>query len=175
MTISWRPWTLILALASASSFGQSSLDAGGRRTTSVGYTIVSSIGEIVGVSSNAAPVETVRSGFMSQLTEVASLLVTAQPAAVLEGGTGQLTGKATLDDNTVSLLSGMDIVWSNVSYPFVSVNVSGLLTAAIVYSNTAGAVRGSYLGASSNIVVQVLDNNSDNYGLYAADGIPVRL
>jgi len=103
---------------------------------------------------------------------VTQLFVLATPAAVNEGGALQLSGVATLDDDTVTVLAGSNIVWLTPVYPFASVTAEGQATAALVWSNTTGSVTGQYLGVAGVGSVRVLDSNPDNYGLYTGDQIP---
>ena len=64
-----------------------------------------SVGGIGGIST-AAP-DTARHGYIGQLTEVASLTATGTPASINQGATSQLAGTATLDDSTVTALTGV--------------------------------------------------------------------
>ena len=141
-------------------------DAGGVRAFSTSYTNDGSAGSVVGISMVASPGETAKNGYIGQLTELATLSVAAAPTTIPQATTSQLTGTATLDDGTTAALSGSDISWSSVSYPFASISPSGLLTAiANVYSNPAGTVTGSYLGSNSLASVTVT-------GPYASSAIP---
>jgi hypothetical protein len=143
----------------------STIDGGGLRTSSANYTMDGSVGGIAGISIVASPPESVKAGYIGQLTEVASMTATGTPSQVNEGATSQLSGSATLDDATVTRLTGSDIAWDFVTYPFQSVDSLGVLTAeANVYANPVGTVNGSYLGATGSASVQVL-------GPYANSGI----
>jgi hypothetical protein len=125
-----------------------------------------SIGGIDGISGGSS--DTNKNGYIGQLTEVVSLVVTAAPSSVSDTATAQLSGTATLDDNSVLALSGADVDWSspNIPYPILSINGSGLLSPASVYANTPGVVDGYYLGAtnSAGLLVFTLDT--------VGDGIP---
>jgi hypothetical protein len=153
--------TTLLVILTFTSFAQdivttSSIDGGGQHTTSANYAIDNSIGGIDGISSTL--VDTNKSGYIGQLTEVVSVVVTSEPDAVAVSGTAQLSGVATLNDNTVEVLGGSDIVWSspNEPSPVFSINSGGLLTAAgFVYASAPAAVDGYYLGASSNVSLSV--------------------
>jgi hypothetical protein len=149
----------------------SSVDSGGQRTTSANYTMDGSIGGIGGISSAVSPPETVKHGYIGQLSDVISVSVTGTPAQVNETSTSQLSGTATLDDATVTALAGSNINWSAPSFPISSINTNGLATASVVYANTNGTVSGSYLGTPGNGSLLVLDSNPDNYGSYAGDGL----
>jgi hypothetical protein len=139
------------------------VDGGGLRTTSANYTMDGSVGGIGGISSASA--DTAKAGYIGQLTEVVSLTATGTPASVNEGATSQLSGTATLDDTTVTTLTGSDIDWGIVTYPFQSVDGNGVLTAvANVYASPVGTVTGYYLGETGSASVEVL-------GSYASSGI----
>jgi hypothetical protein len=149
----------------ASVITTSTIDGGGRRTSSANYTMDGSVGGIGGISTVASPPETTEAGYIGQLTEVVSLTATGTPASVNEGATSQLSGTAILDDTTVTTLSGSDIDWGFVTYPFQSVSSGGLLTAAAnVYASPVGTLNGLYLGSTCSASVQVL-------GPYANSGI----
>jgi len=109
-----------------------------------------------GVSSTSA--DTNKNGYIGQLTEVVSVVVTSQPDAVAVSGTAQLSGVATLDDSTLVALSGADVNWSspNEPSPVSSINSNGLLTAGgFVYAVAPAVVNGYYLGATSNASLSV--------------------
>jgi len=115
-----------------------------------------SIGGIDGVSSTSA--DTNNNGYIGQLTEVVSVVVTSEPDAVAMAGTAQLSGLAALNDNTVEALSGSEVVWSspNEPFPVFSISGGGLLTAAgFVYAVAPAVVDGYYLGATSNVSLSV--------------------
>lgn len=133
-----------------------STDAGGMRVTSTAYTNDGSAGSVAGISTVASPSETDKSGYIAQLTELVSLGVNAAPSSINQGATSQLSGTATLDDATTSSLAGSAITWNSIGYPFQTLSNAGLLTAvANVYSNPAGSVSGTYLGATGFATVTV--------------------
>jgi hypothetical protein len=143
---------------------ESTLDGGGLHTTSANYAFDNSIGGIGGIADASA--DTNKSGYIGQLTEVVSVTVTSQPSSINEGGTSQLSGTATMDDNSLTALAGSDVLWGAVEYPIQSVSNAGLLTAsANVYSEPVGTVNGYYLGSTNDATVQVL-------GPYASSEIP---
>ena len=94
---------LVLVLCSTVAFAAnvsitSTIDGGGLRATSANYTMDNSVGGIGGISS-AAP-DTARNGYIGQLYEVASMVITAAPSSVSELSNAQLSASATLDDTT---------------------------------------------------------------------------
>lgn len=169
----WVLWLIALSLSSttfaSSVVTTSTIDGGGRRTASANYTMDGSVGGIGGISSASA--DTAKDGYIGQLTEVVSVTVTSTPNIVNENGTSQLSGKATMDDSTVSALAGSDVAWNGPVYPLASIDGSGLATAAAVYATTNGTFTGFYLGGSGSGILAVIDSNPDNFGSYAGDGL----
>jgi hypothetical protein len=157
---------LCSAAFAASVVTTSTIDGGGLRTSSANYTMDNSIGGIGGISSASA--DTAKNGYIGQLTEVVSVVVTSQPDAVAVSGTAQLSGTATLDDSTVLSLSGSDVAWSspNEPYPVASISGSGVLSPADVYALSSATVNGYYLGATNNTILEVFAPDS------IGDGIP---
>jgi len=161
---------VLVALCSA-AFAQdvvttSSIDGGGQHTTSAKYTMDGSVGGIGGISSASA--DTAKNGYIGQLTEVVSMMVTAEPYSVGVGSTTLLSGTATLDDSTVASLSGSDVAWTspNEPYPVASISGSGVLSPANVYALSTPTVDGYYLGATNNTILEVFAPDS------IGDGIP---
>jgi hypothetical protein len=150
----------------------SSVDGGGQRTASASYTMDCSVGGIGGISTVVSPPETMKHGYIGQLSELISVSVTGTPSSVNEGSTSQLSGTATLDDDTAAVLTGSDVTWSAPSFPIDSIDASGVATASVVYANTNGVFSGSYLGVNGSGQLLVLDSDPDNYGSYAGDGLP---
>src|ERR1039457_6807916 len=114
-------FTVLLALTlyaptmfASSIITTSTIDGGGKRTSSANDTMDGSIGGIGGITSASA--DTAKNGYIGQLTEVASVSVTSTPTIVNEDATSQLSGSATLDDSTVTVLSGSDIGWVSPAY-----------------------------------------------------------
>ena len=182
----FKPFTLLLTLAAtcsvASVFAGSrssasysvaaeSSGAGGRRTSSASYANDSSIGEIVGVGTVAAPAVIARHGHVGQLYEVARLVLSANPTNVNEGATRQLAARAILDDATTLNLTGPAVAWSSVSGPILSISAGGLATAANVYESTPATVQGAWLGKVATLGLRVLNVGNDDFGTYAGDGI----
>jgi len=95
-------------------------------------------------------------------------------AVVHERGCGGTTGRrgGALDDATAVALTGSEVAWQSPAFPIGSISTAGVVMAANVYANTSGVITGRYLGVSGSGVILVLDNNLDNFGLYAGDQIP---
>ena len=156
----------------AASIAASTTDSGGQRTASEHYVMDGSLGRMGGIASNTAQAEVVKHGYIGQLSEVATLHVTPSPSAIDEHATGQLGGVAGLDDDTVLVLEGSNVLWSATPWPIASISPEGVATAMGVYSNTFGTVTGCYLGVTGSGALLVLDSNPDNFGHYAGDGLP---
>jgi hypothetical protein len=150
----------------------STVDGGGHGTVSADYRMEGSISSIGGISTAVTSAITVRHGYIGQLYDVTSLVVTSVPAPVNEDSTSQLGAIATLDDETILVVAGAEVNWRGAAYPIASIDASGLATAAVVYTNTMGLISGYYLGASNSASLLVLDSDPDNYGLYAGDSTP---
>ncbi|WP_395736575.1 hypothetical protein [Prosthecobacter sp.] len=149
-----------------------SLSAGGGHATSASYSGDASLGGFGGISTAAAPAETLKSGYIAQLTEVTAVQLAATQTTLNETTTQQLTATATLDDATTTALLGNDLSWSVVSGPISSISSSGLATAANVYQNTAATVQGSFRGIAGTLGFTIVNTGTDDLGIYAADGIP---
>ena len=164
------------ALGSAASASESAnysltpltIDAGGRRATSQSYTLDSSTAP-GGAGSSAD--YTSRHGYAGSLFDVVGLDITASPLTLHEGATRQLGASLLLDDASLLSLAPAAATWSVQSGPLTGINSGGLATASIVYQNTNATVRGSYQSLTDMLTLSVLDVNSDDFGLYAGDGV----
>jgi hypothetical protein len=146
------------------SIATETTDVAGNHATSANYSSDGSAGRITGLQTASG--ETSKNGYIAQLTELSSFGVTATPNNIPQGTTSQLSGTATNDDGTTTALSGSAIAWNSVAYPYQSLSNAGLLTAvANVYSNPAGSVSGTYLGATGFATVTVT-------GPYSSSVIP---
>ena len=148
------------------------IDGGGQCATSASYRADGSIGGTGGTSSNAAPLEIAKHGYIGRLTEVTNVVVIATPGSVNEGGITRLGGIAGLDDATVAVVGGNEIAWSAPAYPVSSINAGGTATVAFVCADTPAAVTGRYLAVTGWGSFLVVDANVDNYGIYAGDQVP---
>ncbi len=131
-------------------------DNGGQRRASTNYSSDSSTGGIIGLSST--PTHTLKHGFIGQLTEAQSLLVSANPEAVTEGTTSQLSGTASMTDGTTTHLSSSEVQWSVVSGPITAITTSGLATADQVFISAPATVRGRWDGISGQLIITVLNS-----------------
>ena len=152
--------------------GAETVDGGGGRSASASYTNDGSSGGTGGVSTFAAPVETVRHGYAGQLYEITALQLAATPATVNETATRQLSAVQLLDDSTTFPVTASAVAWSVQSGPLTSVSTSGIVTASTVFQDTTASVQGLFAGLSGTLNLTVVNSNPDNYGLFAGDGLP---
>lgn len=148
-----------------------SADAGGRRATSAAYSHDGSLGGIAGIGAVAAPAEIARHGYLGQLYDAASLVLSANPTNVNEGATRQLAARALLDDGTALVLAPAAVAWSPAGGPILSISAGGLLTAADVYEDTPATAQGTWRGLAAALGLRVMNGENDNFGTYAGDGI----
>ncbi|WP_395753408.1 hypothetical protein [Prosthecobacter sp.] len=148
------------------------LSSGGVHVTSASYSGDGSLGGISGTSSVASPAETLKSGYIGQLTEVTAVQLAATQTTLNEATTQQITATATLDDATTTSLLGSDLSWNVLSGPLASISSSGLATAGNVYQTTAATAQGSFRGIAGTLGFTINNTGTDDLGIYAADGIP---
>lgn len=137
---------------------------------SASYDDIATMGDIVGGVSSSNHYTT-KHGFIGQLYDVVGLEVTATPTTLPEGTSRQLMARPVLDDGTTFALLAGDVNWSLVSGPLTAVSSAGLVSAGAVHADTAAMVRGSWLGFSDTLALQVLNTDPDNFGSYAGDGL----
>ncbi len=113
---------------------------------------------------------TARTGFAGQLGAPVSLAISALALTVQETSTRQLAAELLYDDGSRAPVS--DVVWSILSGPVAQISSSGLATPAAVYQDTPAVVRGGNGPFSGDLTLTVLNSAPDNYGSYAADGLP---
>ncbi len=155
------------------SFTTDSTDQGGLHASSANYAIDGSAGGIAGLSSVAAPSETLKSGYGGQLYDIISLSVTAPPFnSVNEGATGQLQAAPLADDGTtLAPLNPASVTWSVLTGPIASISSGGLASAGAVYQNTSATIQASAAGLTGQSPIVVVNINNDDFGSYAGDGI----
>lgn len=140
----------------AATYTTQTFDNGGQRRASANYSSDSSTGGIIGFSST--PTHTLKHGFIGQLTEAQSLLISANPEAVTEGTTSQLSGIAAMTDGSTTNLRSSEVQWSVVSGPISGITSSGLATADQVFVNAPATVSGSWDGISGDVIITVLNS-----------------
>ncbi len=143
------------------------VSAGGR-STSANYTIDVSA-EPGGAATSAAVA--LRSGFSGSLYDPAALAITAAPLTVNEGGTRQLGARLLLDDSSLQALSPSSVSWRVLSGPLTGISAAGLATGGNVYQNTDAAASGTYRTFTDTLTLNVVNVGTDDFGLYAGDGL----
>lgn len=146
-------------------------DLGGQRTTSASYTHDGSAGGGAALTTVAAPVVAMRGGYAGQLADAVGLTVTSTAPTVPERASVQLTARQTLDDASLLPLAAGSVAWSVLGGPLVSIDASGLATAATVYENTLATARATAGGVSGTLNLTVLNLTPDDFGAYAGDGL----
>lgn len=178
------PGSIIIALACAATLHAGTrssaaytipadtLDAGGRPSASAEYTQDASIGGISGAATSAVPARTLIAGYIAQLTPPAGLVITAAVPTVAENGTRQLSAAVIGDDGSIAAVPANLVNWSVFSGPLTGISGTGLVTAGTVPQNSAATVRGTYSGQTAFLSLTVTDVLTDNFGIYAGDGLP---
>ncbi len=148
------------------------LDAGGGWSAAGNLTLHGSLGGFGGISAIAAPEQTVRHGYLGQLTEITALALDADPSEVEEEAATQLRAAAVHHDGIRTRLDPADPVWDSAAWPLDSIDAAGHAAAGIVYQDTPAAFGATYRGIHGAGALTVLNVDPDNFGAYAADGLP---
>jgi hypothetical protein len=170
------PFTVSLAMAGERTSANYSIiaeiaDSGGQRIVSANYTNDGSAAAIGGASTVAAPPQTTKAGYIGQVYDITGLVLNSAQPSVNEGDSVQLGAWQLLDDATFLTVDANAVTWGTAAAPIASVSASGLATAQIVYQDTPASVEGSFGGFSGALNLTVLNVNTDDFGLYAGDGI----
>lgn len=115
-----------------------------------------------------------RMGYSGQLADVVDMQVIATSAAFTmnEGGTRQLAAVLTYDDASLAVPAAERLTWSVSSGAALSIGAAGLVTAGSVYQDTAAEVHAAYPNFSDTLGLTILNAGTDDFGAYAADGLP---
>jgi hypothetical protein len=151
------------------------LDFGGGLATSADYAITGSIAPVTGISESTTPVQTVaRHGYIGQLYELLGYGLLASDYYPPEEGSTRIMPVRTADDGTNVILPTDGFAFAPLEGPVSSISPTGLVETATVFEDTQAIV-----GANSplfegqlQLLLYVLDTLPDNYGSYAADGLP---
>jgi len=167
------PATLLADVRSSSSYSVAAevVDGGGRRTSGGVYTNDATIGGLAGLSTVTTPALTAKHGFAGQLFDVTSLALAATNTNVNETANRQVNATVLLDDGSTLALANSAFAWSIVTGPLTAISNAGLATAGIVYQDTSASVMATYAGVTQQLTLTVVNNNLDNFGTYAGDGI----
>jgi hypothetical protein len=149
------------------------LDGGGTAGSSADYALNPSIGP--GIAGSSAGYG-LRGGFSGMLSNPSSLALTAAGAAdrMNERATLQLEARIRYDDDTLAAfaLPAANLTWSVADGPLASVNSAGLATAGSVYQETPATARATYQSLEGRLPLTVRNLTNDDFGFYAADGLP---
>lgn len=149
------------------------LDGGGTAGSSADYALNPSIGP--GIAGSSAGYK-LRGGFSGMLSNPASLVLAAAGAAdsINERATLQLEARIRYDDDTLAALAlpAANLSWSVADGPLASVNSAGLATAGSVYQETPATARATYQSLEGRLPLTVRNLTNDDFGFYAADGLP---
>jgi hypothetical protein len=171
---------LILSLVPLSALAGSSadysldpavVDFGGLMASSVDYAVNASamVGGIQGAEDYA-----LRSGYAGQLMDPVAMTLDGAGSTITlnERGSRQLAATLRYDDDTTGALSADHISWSVVSGPISGISSGGLMTAGSVYQNTSAEVHAVYQSMDGTLQISVVNTGNDDFGNYAADGLP---
>lgn len=148
-----------------------SIDNGGGLGVSGNYVAnISSTSGGAAASANYAN----RTGYAGQLADVVAMKVAAASAGltIVERGTKRFVAVLTYDDASLAAPAAGRVSWSVSGSALLSINNTGLATAGSVYQDTAAAVGAGYLNFSGALGLVVLNSGTDDFGSYAADGLP---
>jgi hypothetical protein len=164
------PFAAWIGVSANYSLSPALLDAGGLAAASANYRINSSAGS--GAAASSADYG-LRTGYAGQLADVVTITI-AEPSVamtVTESASLQLGVAATYDDDTKLALPAGAASWSVRSGP-VTVGQSGLVSAGVVYQNTPSVVVAVYGSFSDTADLSIVNTGLDDFGPYAADGLP---
>ena len=170
----------ILSLAPLSALAGSSvdysldptvIDYGGLMASSVDYAVNASA-MVGGVGESDYYV--LRSGFPGQLMDAVAMTLDGAGSTITlnERGSRQLAATLRYDDDTTGALSADHITWSVVSGPISGLSSGGLMTAGSVFQNTSAEVHAVYQSMDGTLQISVVNTGNDDFGNYAADGLP---
>lgn len=167
-------WLALFASVSAAA-GQAPLgttDCGGGTAASLSYSVVASIGQAVAASSQSVDGSvTLRAQPVILQSQASSLSLLASQDIIHEDDCIQLSGVAIMDDGSITALSGSEIAWSNGSGSIESIDPQGLAKTRAIYADSLIGLTGFYQHISVSRTWPVLNDQPDNYGMYANDEI----
>lgn len=151
------------------------LDFGGGLATSADYAITGSIAPVTGTSESTSAVQTIaRHGYVGQLYDLLGYGLLASDYYPPEEGTTRIIPVSTADDGTNVILPADGFTFAALEGPVAGISPTGLVETATVDQDTQAII-----GATSplfegqlQLLLYVLDTLPDNYGTYAADGLP---
>lgn len=154
--------------AQAPALTTATLDAAGSLTSGGDVEIAGSLGGFGGLSTDAGAV-TARAGFPGQIYDPVSVAITPRSATLQENDFVAFTAEVVCDDDT--LLSGSAVAWF-VDSQFLGVTSAGEVTSGLLPESFAAMLTATAGGVTGTALLTVTDTDPDNYGDYAADGLP---
>lgn len=157
------------------SIAAETLDFGGHRAASANYTNDGSITPVTDISSEATTATVAKHGYIGQLYDVLGFGILFTDNYPPEEGTTQVIPLRTLDDGSHLSIPLNDVVYSALNGPVASISAQGLITTSPVDEETPALIRAVLTGvdgAVAELQIFVQDTLPDNFGTYAADGLP---
>lgn len=159
---------LLLSMSShAQELTTGGVNAGGSLTTGGAVEITGSLGGFGDVTTGGDT--TARGGFPGQIYDPLRVAITPGDAVLVENSAAAFTAEVICDDDSV--LPATAVTWSVDSF-LLNVTMEGLVTAALLPQDFAGTLTAGAAGVTGTAALSVLDSDPDNYGSYAADGLP---
>lgn len=151
------------------------LDFGGQAVSSATYSIQGSITTVTGISERSEPMQTiVRHGYIGQLYEFLGYGLLATDYYPPEEGSTQLIPVRTADDGTNLVIPTDGFTFAPLEGPIPGISPTGLVETTSVHEDTQAIVGANspLFAGQLQLTLFVVDTLPDNYGTYAADGLP---
>ena len=142
--------------------------SGGGSSSSTLYRVDATAGAPGTLATNTS--HTSSSGFVGGLLQPLSLALETDAPWLVEGGSRQFSAILTYDDGSTEAVPASLATWTVASGPLAS-TVEGLAVSGIVFADSPASVTASYAGLSATFNLDVLNLSSDDFGLYAGDGL----
>jgi hypothetical protein len=115
-----------------------------------------------------------RIGYAGQLADVVALNVFAGPDLLIlnEGEARQFLVVLTYDDTSLAAAATERLTWNSGDSQKLVIDDKGFATAVAVYQDTEVMISVTCYGFSKVLSLTVVNSGGDNFGAYAADGLP---